>query len=259
MHNIFQIPRNTFQILPNTFKFTTNSEIFTTHFKIFTTHFEIFATDFFKCWQTRRNGYAAPPSSFDAMFCSTCGQQLQESFVFCPKCGLELAANVAQGSCDVDSQKNIIETYFLAGFEYDTIVSFLERFHDIHISLSTLKRRLRDYGLKKRNSADLNQNEVRRIIREELDGPSCMSGYRAMCYTLRLNYGLCIPRSTVQSLLKEVDPFGTEKRRKHRVKRRTYSSNGPNECWHVDGYDKLKPFGFPNHGAVDGHSHRVCG
>ena len=95
------------------------------------------------------------------------------------------------------------------------------------------------------------------LVREELDGPSCMSGYRAMWHTLRLKYGLCIPRSTVQSLLKEVDPVGTEERRKHRLKRRTYSSNGPNECWHVDGYDKLKPFGFPIHGAVDGYSHRI--
>ena len=55
----------------------------------------------------------------------------------------------------------------MAGFEYDTIVSFLERFHGIHISLSTLKRRLRDYGLKRRNSAVLNQNEVRKIIPSE--------------------------------------------------------------------------------------------
>ena len=98
------------------FKFTTNSEISATHFKIFATHFEIFTTHSPhdpKCWQRKKNGYAAPPSSFDTMFCSTCGQQLQESFVFCPKCGLRLAANVTQGSCDVDSQKNIIETYFL--------------------------------------------------------------------------------------------------------------------------------------------------
>ena len=31
----------------------------------------------------------------------------------------------------------------------------------------------------------------------------------------------------------------------------------PNYCWHVDGNDKLKPFGFPIHGAVDGYSRRV--
>ena len=152
------------------FQFTTNSEIFATHFKISTTHFEIYTTHFEiftthsyqdpKCWQRKRNRYAAPPPSIDAMFCSTCGKQLQESFVFCPKCGLGFAVSVAQGSCDVDSQKNIIETYFLAGFEYDTIVSFLEKFHSIHISLLTLKQRLRDYGLKRRNSADLNQRRI---------------------------------------------------------------------------------------------------
>ena len=80
------------------FKFTTNSEIFTTHFKIFTTHFKIFATHFEiftthfkifathleiftthspqdpKCWQRKRNGYAAPPSSFDTMFIKGVGR-----------------------------------------------------------------------------------------------------------------------------------------------------------------------------------------
>ena len=39
--------------------------------------------------------------------------------------------------------------------------------------------------------------------------------------------------------------------------RRAYRSNGPNECWHVDDYDKLKPFGFPVHGAIDGYSRRI--
>ena len=27
---------------------------------------------------------------------------------------------------------------------------------------------------------------------------------------------------------------------------------GPNYVWHCDGYDKLKPFGFPIHGCIDG-------
>ena len=27
--------------------------------------------------------------------------------------------------------------------------------------------------------------------------------------------------------------------------------------WHLDGYDKLKPFGFPIHGAIDGYSRRI--
>ena len=31
----------------------------------------------------------------------------------------------------------------------------------------------------------------------------------------------------------------------------------PNAVWHADGYDKLKPYGFPIHGAIDGFSRRV--
>ena len=29
---------------------------------------------------------------------------------------------------------------------------------------------------------------------------------------------------------------------------------GANFCWRIDGYDKLKPFGFSIHGCVDGFS-----
>ena len=37
------------------------------------------------------------------------------------------------------------------------------------------------------------------------------------------------------------------------MKKRKYNSPGPNYYWHVDGNDKLKPFGFPFHGTVDGY------
>ena len=30
------------------------------------------------------------------------------------------------------------------------------------------------------------------------------------------------------------------------------SLQGPNWCWHIDGYDKLKAFGFPIHACIDG-------
>ena len=59
------------------------------------------------------------------------------------------------------------------------------------------------------------------------------------------------------SLLRRLDPAGVAERKRHKLKRRKYSSPGPNYCWHVDGNDKLKHFGFPIHGAVDGYSHRV--
>lgn len=71
-------------------------------------------------------------------------------------------------------------------------------------------------------------------------------------------------------LLKAADPIGNENRKYHKLKRREYRSKvretvcalfcdslssiyqGPNFCWHMDGYDKLKPFGFAVHGCIDG-------
>ena len=39
--------------------------------------------------------------------------------------------------------------------------------------------------------------------------------------------------------------------------RRIYCSNGPNDVWHSDGYDKIKQYGFPIHGGVDGFSRKI--
>ena len=36
-----------------------------------------------------------------------------------------------------------------------------------------------------------------------------------------------------------------------------YVSQGPNFIWLIDGYDRLKPFRFPIHGATDGFSRKV--
>lgn len=40
-------------------------------------------------------------------------------------------------------------------------------------------------------------------------------------------------------------------------RQRLYSVQGPNYMWHLDGYDKLKLFGFAIHGAIDGYSRRI--
>ena len=72
--------------------------------------------------------------------------------------------------------------------------------------------------------------------------------------SLHLDYGMQAPRRKVEIILRQVDPEGTALRRAHALRRRMYTNPGPNFVWHVDGYDKLKPYGFPIHGAVDGFS-----
>ena len=61
----------------------------------------------------------------------------------------------------------------------------------------------------------------------------------------------------MRKALKELDPYGVEERRSHRLHGRTYRSEGPNEVSHMDGYDKLKPYGFAIHGCIDGLSRRL--
>ena len=57
--------------------------------------------------------------------------------------------------------------------------------------------------------------------------------------------------------LKEIDPAGCERRRQHSIRRRQYVNPGPDFAWHIDGYSKLKPWGFPIHGAIDGYSRKI--
>ncbi|KAL5489557.1 hypothetical protein EMCRGX_G018664, partial [Ephydatia muelleri] len=74
---------------------------------------------------------------------------------------------------------------------------------------------------------------------------------------LETKYGFSVQRSTVMMLLAIADPNGTAQRKQHKLQRRIYQNKGPNWCWHMDGYDKLKPFGFPIHACIDGFSRKV--
>ena len=69
--------------------------------------------------------------------------------------------------------------------------------------------------------------------------------------------GLRVTRKTAATIIKELDPEGVELRRRKHLRRRLYFARGPNWVWHIDGYDKLKPYGFNIHGAIDGFSRRI--
>ena len=69
--------------------------------------------------------------------------------------------------------------------------------------------------------------------------------------------GIDVSQRSVQLSIKYIDPIGTDDRRRRRLQRRAYTSPGPNLCWQLDGYDKLKPFGFPIHDCIDGFARRI--
>ena len=150
----------------------------------------------------------------------------------------------------------MLRYYFQHGYDYNTIMDFLAKFHDIVISRRTLFNRLKKYGLRRRG-CEGDVNLIWELIRRELDGCGSLLGYRAVWKRLRSKYGIEVPRLIVQKLLKELDPEGSKHRKAHCLQRRAYLNPGPIFCWHIDGYDKLKPYGFPIHGCIDGFSRRI--
>ncbi|CAB3979164.1 Hypothetical predicted protein [Paramuricea clavata] len=119
---------------------------------------------------------------------------------------------------DQVDEEDIVRYYFFKGFTYEEIRMFLQRNHGLEISITTLKRRIKAYGLRRREP-DYDVNEIRAAIEDIVDGYGSTQGYRAVWHTLQLK-GLRVPRIVVQEILKEIDPEATEMRRAHRLKRR---------------------------------------
>ena len=123
--------------------------------------------------------------------------------------------------------------------------------HDRELSLRQLKRILARRGLKRRhNSSDV--RTVLTAIEQELRGSGSDVGYRSVWQRLVTDHGLVVCKETVRHVLRIIDPDGVDRRLRHRLQRRQYKGRGPNFIWHIDGYDKLKPFGFSIHGCIDG-------
>jgi len=66
--------------------------------------------------------------------------------------------------------REIIERYFWAGFKYKSIIRFLSDYHGLHISTRTLRRRLADYGLSRRQHGT-SLVDIWDAIHVELQGP----------------------------------------------------------------------------------------
>ena len=83
-----------------------------------------------------------------------------------------------------------------------------------------------------------------------------MHGYKIM-HLKCIQEGLVVSQETVRFLLNILDPDGVSIRRHGRLRRRMYFNPGPNFMWHVDSYDKLKPYGICINGAIDGFSRYI--
>ena len=137
----------------------------------------------------------------------------------------------------------IIHQYFKRGFTYKEILEVLRNVHDFDLSLRQLHRVLRAKGLfRKGHSSQF--IEVIAFVEHLLEGSHSSLGYRQV-HQRCVNHGLRVSRLNVCTILKLLDKEGVEARKRRKLKRRSYFSKGPNWVWHLDGYDKLKPYGLP--------------
>lgn len=94
------------------------------------------------------------------------------------------------------------------------------------------------------------------FLLQELQKSSQLHGYRWF-HLKCLQNKIVVTQEIVRELLSYLDPTGVEVRKRRRLRRRQYYNKGPNFLWHVDSYDKLKPYGICINGCIDGFSRQI--
>ena len=151
--------------------------------------------------------------------------------------------------------KQFIRFYFNLGYNYLEIRASLLANHDILMSKRTLHRRLRELSLfRRKGHTDI--LDVACFIEEELQKSGQLHGYRWM-HLKCIHNGINIDKESVRHLLGLLDPNGVQHRARKRLQRRVYRGRGSNFIWHIDSYDKLKPFGICINGCIDGFSRQL--
>ena len=149
------------------------------------------------------------------MYCHSYGCHQATDTNFCGVCGTRKRHSDVQSETN---QEELIKSYFLYGFDYQTICMFLEKFHGITISLRTLKRRLAGHRLNKIGS-DISDASLQVIIEREVNGPSSLKGYRNIWNKLHVTYGIKVPRDKVMEILRSINPVNTSLRKARKLRK----------------------------------------
>ncbi|CAL9706709.1 unnamed protein product [Knipowitschia caucasica] len=156
------------------------------------------------------------------------------------------------GRLAFDIPSAVLEHHILCGLPASQIAAMFG------VSKRTIRRRMRQSGLRKRDLySAVNDEELDRIV-SEVHRRHPNDGYKLMRGHLNAR-GVRVPISRLQESLRRVDAEGVHLRRlRLRVlRRRQYSVPGPNSLWHIDGHHKLIRWRFVVHGGVDGFSRLV--
>jgi len=166
---------------------------------------------------------------------------------------------------DDEKLENDLKSYLCQGLQRTEMLDFVKRDYPCYRwSIRTLDRRLRHFDLYYIDKT-ISVEDAQNIVKDELNGPGKLLGYRAMCLKLRQKYDLRIPRDRVYDLMYEADPELLKERYpafKKKKKKIPFSTKGPNWVLSLDGHDKL--MGYQNstfplavYGCIDTASRKI--
>ena len=156
---------------------------------------------------------------------------------------------------NLNDKSSLVERYFWNGFQYSEVMDFTSDLYNTNMSLRSLHRILRARGLRRRGRF-INMQDIMTEIMNEINSNGSDKGCRAMHQALTRK-GFAVDKDSVRLALKELDPEGVALRSSHKLRRRKYYAKGPNDIWHLDGNDKLKPYGFSIQGCIGGFSWKM--
>jgi len=122
-----------------------------------------------------------------------------------------MAEIIRNGDWEDDEQlKTDLQRYVLQNLMRKEILDFVRRdYPEYAWSLGTLSRRLAFFNISY-IKYDTNIQAVENAVREEIEGPGQLLGYRAMHKKLREQHSLAVLRDLVYDVMGLVDPEGLE-------------------------------------------------
>ena len=137
--------------------------------------------------------------------------------------------------------KETLQKYVRDCLSREEVLDFVTRdFSQYSWSMRTLDRRLRHFEIYYHDHT-VSIDQVKGAVKEELQGPGKLLGYRAMQQKLRKCHDLLVPRDLVHAAMFDQDPIGLERRApmfKAKKQKGNFTTLGPNWVHSLDGMIK---------------------
>ena len=117
-------------------------------------------------------------------------------------------------------------------------------------SIKTFHCIIKELNLKRKNVSFLTDE----LINGEQEYIESGEENRGYCL---IQKGAAFTFNSITLALKSIEPHGSGRRLKHRLKWREHINYRPNYVRHIDENDKLKPFGFCIHEGIEGSSRKI--